>query len=196
MSTLKHYLVCCVAFLSSCLLTAAQPPVFPSRRPGPPTPARAKLPLPDGYKNYLFGKDRLEILALVRKDPQLIARDADFIEGFEQEDRAVLVTEGKPWIPNVFFLFHEKKLFAVVIAFNRKKYSYPLLIRTLTAKYGRAKVLGQDMTVWQNQKTRLQLESSLRLKYLDLKRFTEMKKKFNPELLKKQLNKLTTLKGL
>lgn len=145
---------------------------------------------------YKFGSDRLAILAQVRKDPKLVARDADFIEGFEQEDWAVLVTEGKPFFPNIFFLFHEKKLFGVVVVFNREKYSYPLLIRVLTAKYGRPNMLGHDVTVWQNKRIRLQLENGLRLKYLDLQRFSRMKKNFDPKLLQKKLDKLSILKGL
>ena len=177
-------------------LWSEQPPVFPPVRKKPPGAARAKQPLPGGYRQYLFGSDRLKILAQVRKDPQLVSRDADFIEGFEEEDWAVLVTEGKPYFPNVFFLFHEKKLFGVVVVFNREKYSYPLLIKVLKAKYGQANMLGHDVTVWQNKRVRLQLENGLRLKYLDLQRFAKMKKSFDPGLLKKKLDKLSILKGL
>lgn len=177
-------------------LFSDQPPVFPPREGGPPAAARAKEPLPGGYGPYTFGMERLKVLETVRKEGKLTLEDADFIEGFEEEDWSVLVAEGKPFFSNIFFLFHDRKLYGVVIVFDTKKYSYQLVTRTLADKYGRPEMLGHDSVIWQNDRVRLQLDQGPLLKYLDIAGFRAYKKSFDPRLLHPKLDKLDILKGL
>jgi hypothetical protein len=163
---------------------ALGPEPFPGRT-SPPRPSYV-VPgqeLPDGYERYRFGMTRSEIIRLVAEDKELYAYDADFIEGFEQEDWSVLIAVGPPLVDTVWFVFDKnEELYNIIVRFNAKKFSYLEILRALQQKYGRSNTLGHDRTVWQNTRFRIQLEKDLHVKYLDLARFAEVSREFNPEL--------------
>jgi len=148
------------------------------------------LPLPDGYARYKFGMTRDTVVEIIRTDPALKAWDADFIEGFEKEDWTVLSAVGPPHLDNAWFVFDEKnELWCVTLNFNSSRYSYLEVAKVLKEKYGRPAILGQDVTIWQSDRVRIQLEKSLHLKYIDLARFATVKREFSPELLKRETNR-------
>lgn len=193
----------CVCVLTGMLFTlpftlpTAPPPVFPEPRTKVPEgDPKGNQPLPRGYRGYTFGLTRMQVLEKVRKDPRLRAYDADFIEGFEQENWTVLVTVGLPWFSEVFFLFYKKTLYGVVLVFDRKRYSYYEVLKSLKARYGAPTSLGQQSSVWQDKQVRLQLENTVTLKYLDIQTFQKIKKEFQPELLRKRPRKQKALDNL
>jgi len=180
------------------LVWAIQPAVFPQKKIIQPIPKRmTKEPLTPGYKKFRFKMDRLEVLKLISADPLIRAYDADFIIGFEKEEWRVLVTIGYPYMNNIYFLFNDdKKLYEIIIVFNRTHFSYLEVMNALKKKYQHPNVLGQDVIIWQDDKTRIQLESTVHLKYLDLEMFKKMKKDFDANLLKKKLDKQKAFEGL
>jgi len=168
---------------------------FPEK-PSPPKPGYA-IPgaeLPNGYDRYLFGMKRSEVIRLVSEDTNLIAYDADFIEGFEQEEWTVLIAVGPPLIDAAWFVFNKnEELYTVILRFNARKFSYNDLLNALQKKYGRSRILGQDATVWQNEHSRIQLEKDSHVKYIDLARFAEVSKEFRPELYRIRTDKVRIL---
>ena len=170
---------------------AAGPRPFPEvtepPRPGYSVPGAA---LPNGYDRYQFGMKRGEVISLVSNDASLRAFDADFIEGFEKENWTVLVAVGPPLIDLVWFVFdRNEELYNIIVRFNAERFSYLELLNALQQKYGRSQVLGQDRTVWQDERRRVQLERGLHVKYLDLARFAKVSEEFRPELLEERNNK-------
>lgn len=186
-----------VLLLLSLAAAAAVPPLFPDRITGvDPDYTANPQPLPDGYKQFKFGMHRTNVLALVRKDPSLKAWDADFIPGFERENWTVLTAESKPYIPELFFLFHDFRLYGIILGFNKENYSYQLILRQLKRKYGQPASLGQDRTIWQNSKVRLELNPDLYLKYLDLVTFQRISTNFTPAINRSLADKLNPLRDL
>ena len=168
--------------------------LFEEPRPGYAVPG---LPLPKGYGNYRFGMKRAAIVDEIARDPALVARDADFFEGFELEDQTVLTAEGRVPLDNAWFVFDRNdELYCIVLRFDRRKLSYQELQRGLQRKYGRSAVLGLDTTVWQDAATRLQLEEDLHLKYIDLARFARAKTNFSPGLRDDLADRYGIFKGL
>lgn len=172
-------------------LSALGPDPFPPASSGPgPGYAIPGAALPEGYARYKFGMSRTTILDLIKTDPALRAWDADFIEGFEKEDWSVLSAVGPPHLNHAWFVFDDKsELWCITLYFNPARYSYLEVANALKQKYGRPTVLGQDVTIWQNERIRLQLEKSLHLKYIDLVRFASIKREFSPELLRQEKNR-------
>ncbi|MDR2733655.1 MAG: hypothetical protein LBC99_03295 [Spirochaetota bacterium] len=168
---------------------------FPEK-PSPPRPGYA-IPgqeLPDGYERYLFGMKRGEVIRLVSEDTNLVAYDADFIEGFEQEEWTVLIAVGPPLIDTAWFVFNKnEELYNIILRFNAQKFSYTDLLNALQKKYGRSRILGQDRTVWQNEHSRIQLERDLHVKYIDLARFAQVSREFRPELYQIRTDKVRIL---
>ncbi len=175
-----------------------QPPVFPQKKIIQPIPKRmAEKPLTPGYKKFRFNMSRLAVLKIISDDPMIIAYDADFIPGFEKEEWRVLVTVAFPYINNIYFLFNDdKKLYGIIIAFNKVHFSYLEVLNALKKKYQHPNVLGQDLTIWQDAKTRIELKANVYLTYLDLEMFGKIKKDFNSKLLKKKLDKQKAFEGL
>lgn len=163
---------------------ALGPEPFPEVRDAPrPSYVTPGLPLPRGYGNYKFGMKRGTVVAEIGRDPALVARDADFIEGFELEDWTVLAATGRTPLDNAWFVFDKnEELYCVVLFFDTERISYQELQKGLQQKYGRSTMLGLDTTVWQDGQVRLQLEQSLHLKYIDLARFAKEKTNFSPKL--------------
>ena len=164
---------------------------FPKRTlPPKPSYVTPGEEIPDGYDRYRFGMKRTEVIRLVAEDTGLRAYDADFIEGFEQEDWTVLVAVGPPLIDVVWFVFDKnEELYNIIVRFNARKFSYLEILRALQQKYGRSNTLGHDRTIWQSTRYRVQLERDLHVKYLDLTRFGEVSNEFNPELFEIPMDK-------
>lgn len=179
-----------ILFLASALFALGPDPFPPTNSSPKPGYAIPGAPLPDGYAGYKFGMSRMKVLELIKADTNLRAWDADFIEGFEKEDWSVLSAVGPPHLNQAWFVFDDKsELWCVALYFNPVRYSYFEVAKVLKKKYGQPALLGQDMTIWQNKRIRLQLEKSLHLKYIDLVRFASIKNKFSPELLRQIQNR-------
>lgn len=194
----KASLLTAALFLLAALVAgAAVPPLFPDKITGiDPDYSKNPSPLPDGYKQFKFGMHRTNVLALIRKDPAIKAWDADFIPGFERRNWTVLTAESRPYIPQLFFLFDKYRLYGIILGFNKDNYSYQLILRQLKRKYGQPTSLGQDRTIWQNDKVRMELNPSLYLKYLDLIAFKKISTNFTPAINKSLADKHNPLRDL
>jgi hypothetical protein len=172
------------------------PPVFPEKPPAVIQGPFGNTPLPDGYGNFRFGMTRTAVLAEVRRDPNLALTTGDFIEGFDRENWTVLVASGPPSFRNVYFLFADDKLFGIMLVFEPRQFSYYEVLHSLARRYGRPNTLGQDVTIWQNENVRLQLEHRVYLKYLDIKAFAAIRRDFDPSLFQIRPDKARILDGL
>jgi hypothetical protein len=85
----------------------------------------------------------------------------------------VIDTRGRVYVERGVFSFHNDRLFSISIYLSRQRLDYFQLFDQLTRRYGDPRDLDPERAIWEDGRTRIELERPLTVRYLDLATFQE-----------------------
>lgn len=139
--------------------------------------------LSTGYRGVLLGMSLKKVREILKKDRLLeIDIRTDFGD-LDEEPYHVLRARNVPYIKSVYYQFGttqsvKRKLFAIIIHFNKRYNSFHMLYNKMKKKYGEAKLLTPRMAIWENTKVKIMINSPSTVKFIDLKLYKLMQREY------------------
>ena len=132
-----------------------------------------KRVLPRTYRSVEL-LDTLEKAAEKLKSDTLILTNIDSDFGLmDEEDSNLIKAKIPPYLENVYYQFYEKKLFAIALFFDKKRFTYLELYKEMKKKYGKPSFYNAENAVWQDEKTLMILDNLPSVKYMDKELFSK-----------------------
>ncbi|RPJ09325.1 MAG: hypothetical protein EHM28_01880 [Spirochaetaceae bacterium] len=169
-----------IVFLSTACLAAAvlfaqpvetgetapvAPPVIPASNSGS---IRA-------FRQLQIGMSIEQAKNILQKDPYFNYRGDPDVYFTPTRQQTLIECTGNGYIKRAYLQFVDERLFAFIIDLNEELIDYYTLYRTFEEKYGAFREFSPQYVTWEKQEIRLSLEKPLTVKYLDIKKFTQIK---------------------
>jgi len=116
-----------------------------------------------------------QVKDLLAKDPYFNYRGDPDVYFTPARKETLIECTGNGFVKRIFIQFVDNRLFALIIDLNEDLIDYFTLYRSFEEKYGAFTDFSPQSVRWDRQDVRLSLEKPLTVKYLDLRKFAELK---------------------
>lgn len=137
------------------------------------------------FRDVTLLEDFDVVMQKLKQDPLImVSRDSDFGD-FDEEEKNLIKGKIPPYLRHIYYQFFRKKLFVISLFWSPKHFSHLELYRKLQKKYGKPLVFTSHTIVWEDENTKIILDSLPSIKYIDKKTFDEVKKLSGRKLFQK-----------
>lgn len=124
-----------------------------------------------GFREIVLGSDFESAEEAIIGDMAFAYRGRpDISLSLSQED-TVIDTRGRGYVDRGLFAFHEDRLFSISLYLQQQRLDYFQVFNQLTERYGDPVTLDPERAIWEDARTRIELERPLTVRYLDVETF-------------------------
>ncbi|MEX2442873.1 MAG: hypothetical protein WD492_04685 [Alkalispirochaeta sp.] len=124
-----------------------------------------------GFRDLLLGTPFSQVQQLLEGDPAFQYRGEPDVSLRLTDGGTVIDTRGRIYMDRGIFQFHEDRLFSIALYLDRSRLDYFQLYERFRGRYGEPVDLDPQRALWEDRRTRIELERPLTVKYLDLETF-------------------------
>jgi hypothetical protein len=132
-----------------------------------------RVELPRGFRDILLGLEFPVIEERVSRDSAFAFRGRPDVSMALSDGEPLIDTRGRGYVDRGVFSFHENRLFSFSLYLETQRLDYIQLYNHFSEKYGQPVDLDPRRAVWDDGRTRIELEKPLTLRYLDVAVFEE-----------------------
>lgn len=136
-------------------------------------PQDADLQLRRGFRAVTLGLPFASVQQELAADPAFLYRGEPDVSLRLSDGESVIDTRGRVYVDRAVFQFHEGRLFSMAMYLSRRNLDYFQLFEQLRTRYGEPVELDPQRAYWQDERTRIELERPLTVRYLDRAVFEE-----------------------
>lgn len=126
-----------------------------------------------GYRRIRLGSPFSVVQDRLSEDVNFSYRGDPDVSLSLSDSQQVIDSRGRGYIERGLFQFHEDRLYVITLYLDRRRLDYFQLLNRLQERYGPPQDLDPRRTVWEDGRTRIELERPLTVRYLDLETFLE-----------------------
>jgi hypothetical protein len=136
-----------------------------------------------GYRGVELGMHIDKVREVLKKDRLLeIDIRTDFGD-MDEEPYHMIRARNVPYINSIYYQFGttesvKKQLFAIIIHFNKEYNDFHYLMNKMKKKYGEPSLLTPTTANWENNKTKIILNSPSTVKYIDIELYRTMQREY------------------
>jgi len=145
------------------------------------TQADAEVPLRRGFRDLLLGTPFNQAQEFLQSDPAFQYRGEPDVSLRLSDGGTVIDTRGRVYMDRGIFQFHEEQLFSIALYLDRSRLDYFQLYEQFRDRYGEPIDLDPQRALWEDQRTRIELERPLTVRYLDLETFEARRRETRTE---------------
>ncbi len=132
--------------------------------------------LPRGFRDILLGLDFSTVERRVSEDNAFSFRGRPDVSLALSDGEPLIDTNGRGYVGRGVFAFHENRLFSISLYLATDRLDYIQLYNQFTGKYGNPADLDPQRAIWDDGRTRIELEKPLTVRYLDVSVFEERRR--------------------
>ena len=133
----------------------------------------AELSLRRGFRAVQLGLTFTEAEDALRADPAFQYRGQPDVTMALSDGQQQIDTRGRGYVARGLLAFHNARVYSVVLYLNQQRIDYFQLFEQLSTRYGNPGDLNPQRAIWEDDRTRIELERPLTVRYLDLTVFRE-----------------------
>ena len=127
-----------------------------------------ETPLLRGYRQIVLGRSFAEVEQLLYEESSFFYRGEPDVSLRPSDGNTVIDARGRGFVARGVFYFVDDALYSLNLYLNRASIDYFQLYERLRARYGEPDDLNPRLAVWDDERTRIELEKPLTVRYIDL----------------------------
>ncbi|MFW5694565.1 MAG: hypothetical protein ACOCYB_05315 [Alkalispirochaeta sp.] len=124
-----------------------------------------------GFRELELGLPFDRVEELLQGDSAFQYRGEPDVSMRRSDGGTVIDTRGRIYMDRGIFQFHDDQLFTIALYLDRSRLDYFQLYEQFRSRYGEPTELDPQRAFWEDQRTRIELERPLTVRYLDLETF-------------------------
>lgn len=133
----------------------------------------AQEPLQRGFGAIQLGITQDQADALLMDDPNFLYRGQPDVSIALTRNEPVIDTRGAGFVARGLLQFNDDQLYILTLYLNQQQLDYFVLFEQLRERYGDPQDLDPQRSLWDDGRTRIELERPLTIRYIDLNVFEQ-----------------------
>lgn len=133
----------------------------------------AGIVLRRGFRDIELGIDFEETQRLLQSDSAFYYRGPADVSLLPSDGENTIDSAGRGFVDRGLFQFSDGVLYTIVIYIDQTRLDYFQLFEQLRSRYGDPVDLDPQRATWEDDRTRIELERPLTVRYLDLETFLD-----------------------
>lgn len=124
-----------------------------------------------GFREIVLGSDFDTTETAIIGDGAFAYRGRPDISLSLSREDTVIDTRGRGYVDRALFAFHNDRLFSISLYLQQQRLDYFQVFNQLSERYGDPATLDPERALWEDGRTRIELERPLTVRYLDVETF-------------------------
>ena len=154
-----------------------------------------KTTLPAEYRSIKLGMGIDAVKDALKQDSVFGYRGERDVSLLPTENRSLIESAGSYFISRSWFQFYKDNLYTMIFKLNTDTVDYYSVYSKFCEKYGEPASINPQRAVWEDEHTRVVIERSLIVKYIDLTVFNELISQSTTEKAASETNRQNFIDG-
>ena len=154
-----------------------------------------KTALPAEYRSIKLGMGIDAVKDALKQDSVFGYRGERDVSLLPTENRSLIESAGSYFISRSWFQFYKDNLYTMIFKLNTDTVDYYSVYSKFCEKYGEPASINPQRAVWEDEHTRVVIERSLIVKYIDLTVFNELISQSTTEKAASETNRQNFIDG-
>lgn len=133
----------------------------------------AQEPLQRGFRAIQLGISQDQAGELLIEDPSFLYRGQPDVSIALTRNEPVIDTRGAGFVSRGLLQFTDDRLYILTLYLNQQQLDYFVMYEQLRERYGEPQELDPQRSLWDDGRTRIELERPLTIRYIDLDVFEQ-----------------------